>query len=224
MGKKVIITGATGMVGKGVLLACLASDEIESILLLNRSSIDIENKKITEIIHKDFQNFSTFFEVFKGYDACYFCLGVSSFRMKEKEYNEITYKTTLHLAKLLSNVNPEMSFCYVSGTGTDSSEKGKSMWARVKGKTENAIFKLPFKSAFMFRPGFIQPVDGIKSKTSLYSSIYTIIGPFYPFLKWINPKGMITTDDLGRAMIKTTLDGYDETIIYNKDIVVLNSN
>jgi len=223
MGIKVIITGATGMVGKGVLLECLASDKVDKILLLSRSSIGIENDKITEIIHKDFYNFSTYYDAFKGYDACYFCLGTSSFRMKEREYNEITYKMTLHLAKLLSEVNPEMSFCYVSGVGTDTTEMGRSMWARVKGKTENAILKLPFKSAFMFRPGFIQPVNGVKSKTSLYKTIYSIVGPFYPLLKWMNPNGLITTNDLAKAMIKTTLDGYDEAIIYNKDIVILSN-
>ena len=218
MAIKVIITGSTGMVGKGVLLACIESKDVKSILLINRKSVGIESEKVTEILQKDFHNLSPLREMMTGYDACYFCLGVSAFRMKEKEYNDITYKTTLHLAKLLSDINPKMSFCYVSGAGTDSSEKGRSMWARIKGKTENAILKLPFKSTFMFRPGFILPLDGIKSKTPLYNTTYSIVKPFYPLIKWINPKGITNTQDLGKAMINSTLVGYDKDIIYNKDI------
>jgi len=186
MGLKVIITGSTGMVGKGVLLECLERPEVESILLLNRKSVGITHEKIKEILQKDFQNLSPLREQFAGYDACYYCMGVSSFRMKEKEYNEITYKLTLHLAKLLSDINPNMSFCYVSGLGTDSTEKGKSMWARVKGKTENAILKLPFKSAYLFRPGFIRPMKGVKSKTPLYNSLYSVFKPIIPLIKMIN--------------------------------------
>ena len=156
---KIFVAGSTGMVGKGVLLACIESKDVKSILLINRKSVDIESEKVTEILQKDFHNLSPLREMMTGYDACYFCLGVSAFRMKEKEYNDITYKTTLHLAKLLSDINPKMSFCYVSGAGTDSSEKGRSMWARIKGKTENAILKLPFKSTFMF-PEKLNIIEG----------------------------------------------------------------
>jgi hypothetical protein len=157
-------------------------------------------------------------EALSGYDACYFCLGVSSFRMKEKEYNEITYRVTLHLAKLLSDINPSMSFCYVSGVGTDSTEKGRSMWARVKGKTENALKKLPLKSVFLFRPGYIQPQKGIKSKTSMYNTLYVFVKPLYPLFKLIIPGKVTTTSDIGKAMIYTSLHGADNDIFYNKDI------
>lgn len=218
MSIKVIITGSTGMVGKGVLLECLENPKVSSILLLNRSSVGITNEKITELIIEDFHNLSSFRETFEGYDACYFCLGVSSYRMKEKEYNEITYKITLHLAKLLSDINPQLSFCYVSGIGTDSTEKGRSMWARVKGKTENALLKLPLKSAFLFRPGYIHPKKGIKSKTAMYNTFYTFSKPLYPLLKLIIPNKVTTNIDIGKAMIYTTLHGYDKEILYNKEI------
>lgn len=218
MSINVIITGSTGMVGKGVLLECLENSDVKKILLLNRSSVGIEHEKITELIIEDFHNLSPLREVFSGYDACYFCMGVSSFRMKEKEYNEITYKITLHLAKLLSDINPSMSFCYVSGVGTDSTEKGRTMWARVKGKTENALKKLPLKSVFLFRPGYIQPQKGIKSKTSLYNTLYIFIKPLYPIFKLIVPNKVTTTTNIGKAMICTTLKGSDKDILYNKDI------
>jgi len=218
MGLKVIITGSTGMVGKGVLLECLERPEIESILLINRKSIGMDHEKIKEILQKDFLNFSALREAFKGYDACYYCMGVSSFRMKEREYNEITYKMTLHLAKLLSDVNPKMSFCYVSGQGTDSTGAGKSMWARVKGKTENAILKLPFKSAFLFRPGFIRAKKGVKSKTPLYNNLYSVIKVFIPLVKLISPNSITSNEEVGKAMIYTTLHGSEYTILHNKEI------
>ena len=206
------------MVGKGVLLACLERPEIESILLINRKTVAITHEKITEILQKDFQNLSPIRELLKDYDACYFCLGVSSFRMKEREYNEITYRMTLHLAKILSDVSPKMSFCYVSGVATDSTEKGKTMWARVKGKTENAILKLPFKSVFLFRPGFIRPENGIKSKTPLYNTLYNIAIPLYPIMKLISPNSFTTNSKVGKAMIASTLYGSENQILHNKDI------
>jgi hypothetical protein len=218
MSIKVIITGSTGMVGKGVLFSCLEDPNVSSVLLLNRSSVGINHEKIKELIIEDFHNLSYLRDEFSAYDACYFCLGVSSFGMKEKEYNEITYKTTLHLAKVLSDVNPKSSFCYVSGVGTDSSEKGKSMWARVKGKTENAILKLPFRSAFLFRPGYIQPMKGVKSKTALYNTLLAFIKPLYPIIKLIAPSKVTTNVEIGKAMIYSTLQGADKTILYNKDI------
>lgn len=218
MSIKVIITGATGMVGKGVLLECLENSNIESVLLINRSSIELKHDKLKEIIVEDFHNLSPFRKTFEGYDACYFCLGVSAYRMKESEYNEITYKVTLHLAKLLSDINPNLSFCYVSGVGTDSSESGKSMWARIKGKTENAILKLPLKSVFLFRPGYIQPMNGIKSKTPSYNTFYSFAKPFYPIFKLVAPSKVTTSVNIGKAMIYTTLYGCDKSILYNKDI------
>jgi uncharacterized protein YbjT (DUF2867 family) len=218
MSISVIIAGSTGMVGKGVLLECLENPKVKSVLLLNRSEIGITHDKIKELIIEDFNNLSSLREQLEGYDACYFCLGVSSFRMKEKEYNEITYRVTLHLAKLLSDVNPNLSFCYVSGVGTDSSEKGRSMWARVKGKTENALLKLPLKSVYLFRPGYIQPMKGVKSKTAMYNTFYAFLKPFYPLFKWIIPSKVTTNIIIGKAMIYSTLKGSDKTILYNKDI------
>lgn len=218
MSINVIITGSTGMVGKGVLLECIENTAINKILLLNRSSVGIEHEKITELLIEDFQNLSPLREALSGYDACYFCMGVSSFRMKEREYNEITYKITLHLAKLLSNISPTMSFCYVSGLGTDSTENSRTMWARIKGKTENALKKLPLKSVFLFRPGYIQPQKGIKSKTSLYNTLYIFTKPLYPLFKLIIPNKVTSTSDIAKAMIYTSLKGFDRDILYNKDI------
>ena len=218
MGIKVIITGSTGMVGKGVLLECIESPEVESILLLNRKTVGIEHEKVTEILQKDFNNFSPLREAFVGYDACYYCLGVSAYRMKEKEYNEITYRLTLHLAKLLSDINPELSFCYVSGTGTDSTEKGRSMWARVKGKTENTLLKLPLKSIYLFRPGYIQPLKGVKSSTGMYNAIIAVAKLFYPIFKLLTPNKVTTTVAIGEAMINSTIKGSEKTILFNQDI------
>jgi uncharacterized protein YbjT (DUF2867 family) len=218
MSINVIITGSTGMVGKGVLLECLEDPTVKNILLLNRTSAGIEHEKVKELIIEDFLNLSPLREVLSGYDACYFCLGVSAFRMKEKEYNEITYKITLHLAKLLSDISPKLSFCYVSGVGTDSSEKSRTMWARVKGKTENALKKLTLGSVYLFRPGYIQPQKGIKSKTSLYNTLYIFVKPFYPLFKLLIPNKVTTTTAIGKAMIYTTLHKVDKDILYNKDI------
>src|SRR5215217_5837561 len=158
---KAIITGATGMVGEGVLHHCLQSLDVEAVLIINRKPAGITHPKLTEIIHKDFQNLSPIADQLKGYNACYFCLGVSSVGMKEPEYTKMTYTLTMHVAEVLSSQNPDMTFCYVSGAGTDSSENGRSMWARVKGKTENDLMKLPFRQVFAFRPGIMSSSPGL---------------------------------------------------------------
>lgn len=218
---KAIITGATGMVGKGVLLECLESSDVESVLLINRKPIGIKHDKLKEIIHQDFYNLSSIEDKLKGYNACYFCLGVSVLGLPEEQYHKITYELTIHMAKVLSKLNTDMVFCYVSGTGTDSTEKGRSMWARIKGKTENAILKLPFKDAYMFRPGYIQPMKGIKSKTKLYQAIYILLKPLYPIFKMAFPKYVTSTIKVGKAMINVTLYGYDKKHLENKDINIL---
>ena len=213
----VIITGSTGMVGKGVLLECLDSPEVETVLIINRSSVGISHPKLKEIIHKDFFDWSNIRSQLGGYNACYFCLGVSSVGMKEPDYTRMTYDLTLGFAREILPLNPEMTFCYVSGAGTDSSEKGRSMWARVKGKTENDLLALGFKAAYMFRPGFIQPMKGIKSKTPLYQGIYNVISPLYGLLRRM-PRFVTTTVILGKAMIGVALHGYKTNVLESLDI------
>lgn len=214
---KVIITGSTGMVGKGVLLECIDSPDVESILVLSRSPIDVMHPKVKEIIHKDFFDLSSVRDQLTGYNACFFCLGVSSVGMKEAEYRRLTYDLTLGFAKVVLFLNPDMTFCYVSGAGTDSSEKGKSMWARVKGKTENDLLSLGFKAAYMFRPGYIHPMRGIKSKTPLYNAFYIVLKPLYPLLKRM-PKYVTDNAIIGRAMIRVALSGYSKSVLESIDI------
>ncbi|HEY3387248.1 MAG TPA: epimerase [Saprospiraceae bacterium] len=214
---KVIITGSTGMVGKGVLLECIDSPEISEILLINRNSVNLIHPKVKEIIHKDFFDWSSVRDQLSGYDACFFCLGVSSVGMKEPDYRKMTYDLTLGFAKELLKVNPGMTFCYVSGASTDSTESGKTMWARVKGKTENDLLTLGFKSAYMFRPGFIRPMRGIKSRTPLYNTLYIFIKPFVGLIMR-NPKIATDSITLGKAMINVGLHGYSKKILESLDI------
>jgi len=197
----VLIFGASGMVGKGVLLECLESDEISSVLSIGRSTCNITHTKLTEIIHQDMFNLSTLKEKLTEIDACYYCLGVSSMGMDEAKYANLTYDLTLHAAKILVDLNNKPVFIYVSGTGTDSSEKGRIMWARIKGKTENALIEMPFKAAYMFRPGYIQPLKGVKTKVVLGRIFYNIVGWLYPLLKFLFPKQILTTSQIGQAMI-----------------------
>jgi uncharacterized protein YbjT (DUF2867 family) len=212
---KAIITGATGMVGEGVLHECLLHPEVESVLVINRKPCGVKHEKLKEIIHKDFLDLSSIEDQLVGYNACYFCAGVSSVGKKEEEYKHITYDLTLNFAKTLLELNSEMTFCYVSGVGTDSSEKGRSMWARVKGKTENDLLKLPFKSAYMFRPGYIQPIKGLKNAYKIYKWFV----PFYPVLKILFPKYVITLEEISLAMIYVTLYGSDMKVLECRDIV-----
>lgn len=217
---KVIILGSTGMVGKGVLLECLEDSNIKNILVLNRQSCNINHDKLKEIIHEDFFDFSALKDQLKGFDACFFCLGVSAAGLDEKKYSKITYDLTLGFAQIMLEQSPNSVFCYISGAGTDSSEKGRIMWARVKGKTENALLALPFKESYMFRPGYIQPLKGVKSKTRAYNVFYSIFKPFYLILKSF--KGLVTDSvTLGRVMIYVAMNGYDKRIIGSKDIYKL---
>lgn len=215
---KVILFGATGMVGQGVLRECLLDSNVESVLAIVRSPLGQQHAKLRELVHKNFMDFSAVEGELSGYDACLFCLGVSSAGMTEQDYHHVTYDFTLAAAQPLARLNPGMTFIYVSGAGTDSTEKGRSMWARVKGKTENALLKLPFKASYMFRPGFIQPQHGIKSKTTLYRAIYAVMGPLYPVLKALAPKFVTTTENVGRAMLKVARQGAPKQVIENWDI------
>lgn len=211
---KIIIFGASGMVGEGVLLTALGHDEVESILVIGRKPCGVVHSKLKEIIHKDFFDFSPIENELKGFDACFFCLGVSSVGMKEPDYTRITYDLTMEAAKVLSRLNPNMTFCYVSGTGTDSSEKGRIMWARVKGKTENDLAKLPFKSVYAFRPGLIKPVDGQKN----IKPILKLVTAPFPLWRFLFPKSVSTLTDIGLSMINVTLTGYPKKILENVDI------
>lgn len=199
--KNVIITGSSGMIGKGVLLECLESAEIKSILVINRSSINTKHPKLKEILLKDFTKVATIQNELRGYDACFYCMGVSAVGMNEADYTKITYDTAAAFANVLHQLNPQMIFNYVSGVGTDSSEKGRTMWARVKGKTENMVLNKGFKNAFAFRPGAIIPEKGIKSRTGWYNTMYAITRPFFPLFRM--SKSVTTTTKIGQAMINS---------------------
>ncbi|WP_297096987.1 NAD-dependent epimerase/dehydratase family protein [uncultured Draconibacterium sp.] len=218
---KVIITGATGMVGKGVLLECLDHESVEKVLIIGRNPVDISHPKLEELIQQDFSDFSNVKAQLSGFDACFLCMGISSVGMKENDFKKITYDYTLVLARELFPLNPEMTITYVSGEGTDSSEKGRVMWARVKGKTENDLIKLGFKQAFMFRPGFIIPLRGIKSRTKAYQFIYDYFMWLVRLFKVVAPNAVVNTTQVGKAMINCTLYGYNSVIIKPKDIIQL---
>lgn len=211
---KVIITGATGMVGEGVLHECLLHPQIENVLVINRKPCGIQHPKLKEIIHADFFNVSPIKNELSGYDACFFCLGVSSVGMKEPDYFKLTYTLTLHFAEIVSEVNSNMVFCYISGAGTDSSEKGRMMWARVKGKTENDLMKLPFKKVYNFRPAMLEPTKGLKNTLSLYK----YFGWMAPILRLLAPNQISTLQQLGKSMIFVTINGYKKQNFDVKDI------
>jgi hypothetical protein len=214
---RVIITGSTGMVGEGVLHECLNHPEVESILIINRHSSGVIHPKVKEIIHSNFFNFTGLADQLQDYNACFFCLGVSSVGMKENEYYRLTYTLTMHVALVLLKANPMITFCYISGTGTDSSEKGRMMWARVKGKTENDLMKLPFKDVYNFRPGVLKPTKGLKN-TLVY---YKYFGWLLPVIKLLAPNHITTLKELGIAMINAATRGYEKHILEVKDILIL---
>jgi len=214
---RVIIYGATGMVGQGVLRACLADPGIEAVLSVGRAPSGQTHAKLRDLVLPDLGDYSAVEAELAGYDACFFCLGISSAGLSEPDYHHVTYDLTLAAANALARRNPGMTFIYVSGAGTDATEKGSSMWARVKGKTENALFQLPFK-AVMFRPGYIQPLHGIRSRTRLYRVLYAIVGPLYPLLKALFPRAITSTDQVARAMIAVARDGAPKKLLQNSDI------
>ena len=214
----VIVFGATGMVGQGVLRECLADEEVTRVLAVGRNECGVEDPKLNELLRNDLFGYADVEEQLSGYDACFFCLGVSAAGTGEEEYARITYELTLAAAETLTRVNPDMTFIYVSGAGTDSSESGRAMWARVKGKTENELLKLPFASAYMFRPAFIQPMHGIKSRTKLYRLLYAIAAPLFPLLNALFPKYVTTTEQVGRAMLAVAKRGHPDTIVENEAI------
>jgi uncharacterized protein YbjT (DUF2867 family) len=215
---KVILFGATGMVGQGCLRECLLDPDVESVLSVGRGRTGQQHPKLHEIVHDNFLDYSAIESRLAGFDACFFCLGVSSVGMDEERYRHLTYDITLAAATALSKLNPDMVFVYVTGRGTDSSERGDRMWARVKGKTENDLLKLRFKAAYMFRPAGIQPLHGIRSKTSWVQAIYVGAAPLLSLLNRVAPKYMTTTEQVGRAMIKVARDGYPRPVLESEDI------
>jgi uncharacterized protein YbjT (DUF2867 family) len=218
----VLLFGATGMVGDAVLYECFADLRVDSVLAITRSPLNVAHPKLRELRRRDFLDYRDIAHEFESIDACFFCLGVSSVGMKEDEYRRLTYDLTLAAAHTLATVRPRATFCYVSGEGTDSSERGRSMWARVKGQTENALLALSL-DAYMFRPGLIRRRPGARSKTRWYRLAYAILTPLYPLLYKLAPRHMTTSENLGRAMIAVADVGYEKRVLENSDINALGS-
>ncbi len=218
---KVILFGATGMVGQGVLRECLLDADVESVLTIGRSVTGQADPKVRELAVADLTDYGAVRNELSGYDACLFCLGVSAAGMGDAEYRKITFDITLAAARALLAANPHISFQYISGASTDSSGKGSAMWARVKGETENALLALGFERAFMLRPGLIQPLHGIKSKTRLYRITYTLMTPFYGLLHWLAPMQITTTERLGKAMLRIAKRGAPKQVLEMRDFDAL---
>jgi uncharacterized protein YbjT (DUF2867 family) len=208
----VILFGATGMVGQGVLRECLLDPDVRRVVSVGRTPIGQQYPKLEEIVHADLLDLSSIESKLTGLDACFFCLGVTSSGMTEEAYTRVTYDITMAAATPLARLNRGMTFIFVSGAGTDSTEKGRLMWARVKGKAENALLRMPFK-AYMFRPGVIQPLHGIRSKTKLYQAGYTVMRPLLPLLKRLFPRAITTTEQIGKAMLKIAKGGAPTKIL-----------
>lgn len=215
---RAIITGSTGMVGEGVLRECLLHPDVEKVLVINRKPCGLIDPKLTEIIHANFLDLTPIADQLHGFNACFFCLGVSSVGMKEELYYTLTYTLTMHIAGILAKQNPDMTFCYVSGAGTDSNEKGRMNWARVKGKTENDLMKLPFKKVHAFRPGFMLPESDAKNAHGYYS----VFRFLYPVLHTLMPKFVSTLKEVALALINVAIKGYEKPVIEVSDVIELN--
>jgi uncharacterized protein YbjT (DUF2867 family) len=214
MNLNVILFGATGMVGEGVLHETLKDERVKSVLVIGRRPCEVAHPKLREIIHRDFYDYSAIQDRLSGYNACFFCLGVTSIGKNEEEYRKLTYDLTMAAANALAGRNPDMAFCYVSGAGTDSTEQGRSMWARVKGKTENDLTTLPFKAVYAFRPGYIKPIPGLQHAYTMSK----MIAPFYPLLRAAFSKYVCTLEDVGNAMVNVCAEGYSKKILECEDI------
>lgn len=215
---KVILFGATGMVGQGVLRECLLASDVDNVLAIGRTSTGQQHPKLQEIVRSDLFDLSPLESRLAGFDACFFCLGISAAGMSEQDYRRVTYDLTIAVAKVLVRLNPAMTFIYVSGAGTDSTERSRMMWARVKGKTENDLLKMPFRAAYMFRPGYIQPLHGIRTKTKWYGALYAVMGPLYSVWKRLLPKYVTTTECVGSAMLNVVRHGAPKRFLENWDI------
>lgn len=215
---KIILFGATGMVGQGVLRECLLAPDVERVLAVGRHATGQQYANLGELVLPDLFDLTADASRLSGYDACFFCLGISSAGMIEASYRRVTKDLTLSIAGLLAAGNPQMTFVYVSGAGTDATERGPSMWARVKGETENAVLRLPFKAAFMFRPGFIQPLHGATSRTRWVRAFYAVTGQLFPVLDRLVPRWVTTTERLGRAMLAVARNGAPRSVLENREI------
>lgn len=214
---RVVLFGATGMVGEGVLIECLDDPRVEAILAVTRRPLSRSNEKLTQLVRENFYDYRDLAEAFRGYDACFFCLGVSAVGLREEQYRRLTYDLTIAAAESLAAANPGMVFCYITGQGTDSSEAGRSMWARVKGATENQLLRMPL-DAYMFRPGFIEPMKGVRSKTRLYQTLYDLFRFLLPLINRFFAKHLTTSENVGRAMIEVAAGGYETRILGPGDI------
>jgi uncharacterized protein YbjT (DUF2867 family) len=217
----VILFGGTGMIGQGVLRECLLDADVRRVLTIGRNTTGVQHAKLQEIAHADLWNYAAIEDRLRGYDACFFCLGVTSAGMSEIDYTRVTYGITIAAAEALCQLNPAMTFVFVSGAGADSSEQGRLMWARVKGKTENAIIRLPFKASYVFRPGVVQPMHGERSRTAAYRVLYTITKPLVPLIRRLLPNQILTTEQFGRAMLFVARHGAPKRVLESADINAL---
>ena len=219
----ILLFGATGMVGQGVLRECLLDEGVTRVVTLGRSPTGQSHPKLREIVHGELLNLRPIEGQLTGLDACFYCLGASATGLSEADYTQINYVLTMSVAEALARIDPDMTFVYVSGAGTDSSERGRAMWARVKGRTENALLRLPFKAAYMLRPGLIIPMHGVKSKTRLYRAFYTVLGPLLPLMRKLFPRSIITTEQLGRVMLRLARSGYSKPVLETADLSALSA-
>lgn len=217
---KIILFGASGMVGQGVLRECLAARDVEEVLVLGRTALEVEYPKLRQLVHRDFFDYASIEPQLAGYDACLFCLGVSAAGMDEAAYTRLTYELTLAAASTLARLNPSMVFVYVSGAGTDSTEQGRGMWARVKGRTENALLRLPFRAVYLFRPGFIEAMHGERSKTTMSRVVYAITKPLVPVLRALFPRHILSTVTIGQAMLAVVRQGGPSAVLECPDIAL----
>lgn len=213
----IVLFGATGMIGAGVLIECLEDAGVASVLSVGRSPLSRSHPKLRELQHDDFTDFAPIRDALAGHEACFFCLGTSAAGRSESSYHHVTYDMTIAAATELAALNPRMVFCYISAQGADSTERGRIMWARVKGKTENHLLRLPL-DAYMFRPGVVRPLKGVRSRTRLYRAAYLLLDPLIPLLQRLFPRHVTTTVNIGRAMIRIARQGHDKRILENPDI------
>ena len=214
----VVIFGATGMIGQGVLRECLGAADVGRVVTVGRAATGVEHPRLREVVHRDLLDLAPLETSLSGLDACFFCLGITSAGLSEADYTRITYDITLAAANALVRLNPQMTFVFVSGAGTDSTERGRLMWARVKGRTENALLRMPFKAAYAFRPGVVQPLHGVRSRTAAYRILYSLTAPLLPLLRRLFPNQILTSEEMGLAMLNAVRRGAPKRVLESRDI------